>query len=143
MIFAILRVMVLGLVRDRGALVMAFVLPPLIYLIFASIFASTTGDELRLRVAIYDQVSSVETRRLVDAIDKEGAFRKPERQPTSEDDLRTMVRLDDADVGLLIRYDLAAPLSGSPRGAPVLVIGDQAKAMASPIVNGHGIARHR
>jgi ABC-2 type transport system permease protein len=128
--------MVLGLVRDRGALVMAFLLPPLIYLIFASIFASTTGDELRLRVAIYDAVDSAESRRLVSAIDKEGAFRKPERPPTSEADLRTMVRLDDADVGLLIRRDLASPLAGSNQGAPVLIIGDQAKAMASPIVMG-------
>ena len=62
------RVMLLGLLRDRGALVMAFVLPPLIYMIFASIFAGTSGDQLRLRVALLDQVNSPVTQRLATAI---------------------------------------------------------------------------
>lgn len=138
MIFAVLRVMVLGLVRDRGALVMAFLLPPLIYLIFASIFAGTTGDELRLRVAVYDAANTADTRRLVAAIEREPTFRRVEPQPTSEAELRDMVRLDDTDVGLLIRRDFSPSAPGTTLAgvAPVLVIGDQAKAMAGPIVMG-------
>ncbi len=39
MISAAFRVMLLGLLRDRAALVMAFVLPTLIFAIFAAIFS--------------------------------------------------------------------------------------------------------
>lgn len=38
MILAMLKVMALSLIRDRGALAMAFLLPPTIFVIFAAIF---------------------------------------------------------------------------------------------------------
>jgi ABC-2 type transport system permease protein len=134
MIVAILRVMWLGLLRDRAALAMAFVLPPLIYMIFATIFSGTTGNDLRLRVAVLDDVGSVTTRRLVDAIREDTTFRQAPRTPVSRDDVEAMVRRDEADVGLILRSDIAG--TGDNRLAPVLVIGDSAKAVASPMVAG-------
>jgi ABC-2 type transport system permease protein len=133
-IFAVFRVMLFGLIRDRGALVMAFVLPPLIYMIFAAIFAGTSGDELRLRVAVLDQVGNPVTARLVKAIQAEPTFRPPARAPASVADLEEMVRTGDVDVGIVVRADLAgAPGSAA---APIQVIGDTARAMATSIVIG-------
>ena len=131
----VFRVMLLALVRDPGALVLAFVLPPLVYVVFASIFSGTTGDELRLRVAIYDAADTQTTRRLIEEIRADGIFRMPERDPTSESELSDFVRQDLADAGLLIRADPGTATVGETQ-APLLVIGDAAKAMASPIASG-------
>ena len=43
MIAALLKVMILGLLRDRGALAMVFFLPPLIFVIFAAIFSGVSA----------------------------------------------------------------------------------------------------
>ncbi len=134
MILAIFRVMLFGLIRDRGALTMAFVLPPLIYLIFAATFAGTSGDELRLRIAVLDQVGSPVTARLVKAIQAEPTFRPPLHAPGSVAELEDMVRIGDVDVGIVLRGDLA----GAPGVAttPIQVVGDAARAMATAIVVG-------
>ena len=52
MIFAVVRVMWLELWRDRGALVLAFVLPSLIFAIFASIFSGATDGQFSLNIAL-------------------------------------------------------------------------------------------
>jgi ABC-2 type transport system permease protein len=134
MMTAILRVMLLDLLRDRGALAMAFVLPPMIYMTFAAIFSGATGDQLRLRVAILDLVGSEATGRLTDAVRGEKTFRMALRAPLSRTDLETRVRQDETDVGLILRADPASPAREGL--SPLLVIGDSAKTMASPIVAG-------
>ncbi len=131
----VVRVMLLALLRDPGALVLAFILPPLVYVVFASIFAGTSGDELRLRVAIYDAADTETTRRLAKEIRNDGTFRSAEREPTSEAELSDFVRQDLADAGLLIRADPGVVKSEDTR-SPLLIIGDAAKAMAGPIASG-------
>jgi ABC-2 type transport system permease protein len=135
MILAVLRVMLLGLLRDRGAFAMAFILPPTIYLIFASIFSGTTGDELRLKVAILDQVRSPVSERLVSAIRTEPTLRMADRDPSDLADIEGMVRTGDIDVGVVVRSDPAASQEGE--ASPIEIIGDAARAMAAPIVAGH------
>lgn len=49
---AIFWVMTLGLWRDRGALLLAFALPSLVFAIFASIFSGATEGDLHLRVGL-------------------------------------------------------------------------------------------
>ena len=131
----VFRVMLLALLRDPGALVLAFILPPLVYVVFASIFAGTSGDELRLRVAIYDAADTETTRRLAMEIRNDGTFRGTEREPTSEAELLDFVRQDLADAGLLIRADPGTVKPEDVR-SPLLIVGDAAKAMASPIASG-------
>lgn len=134
MIFAMLRVMLLGLIRDRSALVMAFVLPPLIYLIFAAIFSGTTGDALRLRVAVVDTVQSSASKRLADAVRADPNFRRPLNTPSSIAEMETMLRNGGIDVGVIVRADPARiAAEDSP---PIQVIGDESRAMAGPIVAG-------
>ena len=68
MTLAMFRVMALELWRDRGALVMAFFLPPLVFLIFSAVFSGTTGENIKLRVAIADVAHTETSRRLMAAM---------------------------------------------------------------------------
>ncbi len=135
MSLAIFRVMLLGLLRDRGSLAMVFLLPPLIYMIFAAIFAGATGDELQLRVAILDEVKSPVSIRLTQAIRDEPSLRRARREPTSLADLEQLVRQDQADVGVVLRADPSVS-AATPGLSPIVVYGDAAKAMASALVAG-------
>jgi ABC-2 type transport system permease protein len=136
MSFAIFRVMLLGLIRDRGALAMAFLLPPLIYLIFASIFAGAAGDELQLRIAVLDEVQNPVTKRLTEAILAEPNFRVSAPMPASRPALERLIRQDHADAGVVIKADPSVSASG-PGVSPILVLGDPAKAMAAAVLAGH------
>ena len=133
MILSVLRVMLLALLRDRGALVMAFVLPPAIYLIFAGIFSGTAGNELRLSVVVLDQVDNALTRRLVRALAEDKGMRQAPRTPISPQDVEAMVRSGEVDAGVVIRADPSADL----QKPPIHIIGDASRAVAVPIVTGH------
>ena len=135
MSIAILRVMLLGLLRDRGALAMSFLLPPLIYMIFASIFAGAAGDELRLRVALLDEVKSPVSQRLMQAIRNDPSLRFSRREPKSLSDLEALVRHDLADAGVVLRADPSESASDNSI-SPIIIYGDAAKAMASAMVAG-------
>ncbi len=134
MTLSVFKAMLLGLLRDRGALTMVFVLPPIIYVIFASIFSGTAGGELRLRVVVLDEAGTAVTRRLVEAIQQEPSFHRVTGAPRSREAVEAMIRQDEADVGVLLRHDPTDPKRLAI--APFLVIGDSAKAMATPIVAG-------
>ena len=49
MILVMLRVMALGLWRDRAGLVLVFVLPPLVFIVFASVFSAGATGRLDIR----------------------------------------------------------------------------------------------
>jgi ABC-2 type transport system permease protein len=132
MTWAVFKVMLLSLVRDRGALALAFVLPPVVYVLFAAIFSGTASDDLRLRLAVYDSAQTEASLRLIEELRASSTFRPADRDAASAGDLADMVRLDLADVGLHLRADPAAA-KGEP---PLLVIGDAAKAVAAPIAVG-------
>ena len=88
MILAMLRVMGLSLVRDRGALAMAFLLPPTIFVIFAAIFSGTSGDELRLQIAFGRTVESEAITRLEKALREEPSLRIRPETLSSEAEVR-------------------------------------------------------
>ena len=132
MILAMLKVMALSLVRDRGALAMAFLLPPTIFVIFAAIFSGTSGDELRLKLAYGSAVSSETASRFERALRDEPSLRLLPQTLASEAEVRDTVAQGAADVGLVLRSDL----DGSGDDAPVLVIVDPGKLMGGAIVSG-------
>jgi ABC-2 type transport system permease protein len=135
MIAAVFRVMLLGVLRDRGAFAMAFVLPPLIYVIFASIFSVAAGGDLRVKVAIVDQAGTEASRRLADALRQSGDIRLSAEQPADTARLEEMVRRAEIDAGIIIRHDPAGTEKSA--GAPVRIVGDSGRAIAAPIVTGH------
>ena len=75
MISAAFRVMLLGLVRDRAALVMAFVLPTVIFVIFAAIFSGALGDRIRIHVGLLDLARTPTTQRLMQALEADPSLR--------------------------------------------------------------------
>ena len=131
MILAMLRVMAMSLIRDRGALAMAFLLPPTIFVIFAAIFSGTSGDELRLQVALGITEPSALADRLETALRDEPSLRVLSRTAQSRGEVIALVESGQADVGLLLRGDLAETQS-----APAVVFVDPGKVMAGAILSG-------
>jgi ABC-2 type transport system permease protein len=69
-ILVILRVMALALWRDRAGLVLLFALPPLVFIVFASVFAAGVNGRIDIRAGVVDQTASVDSRRLTSAVNR-------------------------------------------------------------------------
>ena len=121
MILTVARVMAISLMRDRGALAMAFLLPPAMFLVFAAIFANTGGEEVDLRVGLAA---------LVPAPQIEAALGGARLYGT-EEDLRLAVAEGAVDAGVLV----TAPLTDLS-AAPVTVLVDPGKTMAGAVLEG-------
>jgi ABC-2 type transport system permease protein len=130
-IFAVMRIMALHLIRDRGALAMAFVLPPIIFIIFAAIFSSTSGEELRLKVALGVGQQTELSTRLETALRAEPSLRFLSTTFADQPAVVSQVENGQADVGLFIRGDL-----NSTDAAPAIVLVDPGKLMAGAILSG-------
>lgn len=131
------RAMLLGLLRDRGALVMSFGLPIVFFLVFATIFGSASGEHLRLKIALADELRSDESSRLVAGLRGEVALAISSPLAASASQVREAVRLGTADVGLVIRRE-AEPFGsvGGFGAAPILVIADPARGVAAQMLAG-------
>ena len=70
MILVMLRVMALSLWRDRAGLVLVFVLPPLVFIVFASVFSSGASGRLDIRAGVVDLTDSADSRRLLDSLQR-------------------------------------------------------------------------
>ena len=57
--------MLLNLIRDRGALASSFALPAAVFVIFAVIFAGTTGGAIDLKIAVADERATDKSARLL------------------------------------------------------------------------------
>jgi len=68
MILVMLRVMALSLWRDRAGLVLVFVLPPVVYLVFASVFSAGASGRLDIRAGVVYQPDNVDSRQLVNSL---------------------------------------------------------------------------
>ena len=68
MTLAMVRVMALELWRDRAALVMTFLLPPLVFLIFSSVFAGATGEDIKPKLAMVDLARTETSGRVAGAL---------------------------------------------------------------------------
>lgn len=127
MIAAMVRVMALELWRDRGALVMTFLLPPLVFLIFSSVFAGTTGESIQLKLAVADIARTPDSARLTAALLKSPEIRAEMVAPATDAEVRRRVKSGLADAGLVIRTDPAAV------GKPFLIVADSSRAVAAPL----------
>ena len=135
MILAALRAMLLSLARDRSALAMVFVLPPVVFIVFATAFASTSGSGLELKLAVHDAVETpASTAMLARIRDGLTLYGEP-RRAGSEAAVRDLVRRGVADAGLVIRADpLVAMAAGGPPS--VALVTDPNKAVSTPALVG-------
>ena len=130
MIGAVLQVMALSLWRDRGALAMVFALPPLMFVVFATIMDGSNGSNLQLKIAVADLTEAPTSARFVAALERDDAFRV-ERSDLSEiDAVRELVARDVVDAGVVIQSALDGP------GAPILLVLDPAKANTGTVLSG-------
>ena len=125
----IFRVMLLALIRDRGALAMAFLLPPLIFVVLAAVFAGASGETVQLRVGVATLVDDAPTRQLVERL-AEAQQLELERLPGPAE-VRAQLANGRIDVGLIAQASLEnvfAPTS------PLLIIADPGKPIAAPLL---------
>jgi len=130
MIASMLRVMALSLIRDRGALVLAFILPPVIFVIFAAIFAATATDKLPLKVA-FGKAANHEAWHRFEKVLRDDPSLRLTSAASREVEVRRQVERGTADVGLFLRDDL-----DTSEAAPVLIIVEPSKPLAGAVLAG-------
>ncbi|MFG1463721.1 ABC transporter permease [Xanthobacter sp. DSM 24535] len=131
MIRAIMKAMGLTLLRDRGALVMTFVLPPLMFLVFAAVFTGISGDDAPVKAAVTDASGSAAGHELFLALHNAPLVKAvPLADETA---VRAAVRSGTADAGLVIASD---PTTGGAQ-PPLLVLADPGRAAAAGLLMAH------
>jgi ABC-2 type transport system permease protein len=105
MILVMLRVMALRLWRDRAGLVLVFVLPPLVFIVFASVFRTGASGQLDIRAEIVDPTDTADSRRLIAGLQGllDGRLSRSPNAAALEDDIES----GRADAGLVLEGDLA------------------------------------
>ena len=136
MTWAVCRAQLRALAGDRGALAMSFVLPVLVFLVFAAIFSSASGDELRLGVVVADELGSPLSRRLVEALETAPTLRVA-GHASSAADAEARVARGEVDAAIVIRRDGRGLETLAGEGASSLrVLTHPARAVAGGIVAG-------
>jgi ABC-2 type transport system permease protein len=134
---AMFNVMALSLFRDRAALGMSFLLPGIVFIVFALIFSGASGGDLALRLAVADERSDATTQRFVSALFKEARLKRLGTPDFTPDQVREAVRTGEADVGLIVRYG-GLPLDDlTGDGAqPLELVGDPGREIAVSMLVG-------
>ncbi len=137
MSLAIFHAMALGLLRDRGALLMSFFLPAVFFVIMAEIFTTTSGESLQLNVVVTDELNDEVSNRLVAALQAAPMLTLTSNADLNRDSLRALVKSGTYDIGLIIRAD-GEPLdsAGGFGSAPLLIVSDPARGVAIPMLAG-------
>ena len=131
MIGAMFKVMWLRLWRDKGALVLAFILPGFIFAIFAAIFANASGGSLDLRVTMAVQSEATSSIALAKALSEDADFTLTTDASWTQDTIIERVRLGQDDVGFVIIGDIADPSKPA-----ILIIKDPSREVAATVLKG-------
>jgi ABC-2 type transport system permease protein len=134
MIFASTWVMAMAALRDRMALLMTFVLPAVLFVVFAAIFSGATGKDLKIKVGLRDLARTDSTQKFVAALEAERSLRVVELTDGDEAGMIDEVRRGVVDVGVVLRADLGQRPDGGP--PPILVIEDVTRPLAASIMIG-------
>ena len=134
---AVLKAMLLGLIRDPAALAMGFVLPAAVFLIFALIFAGASGGSLAIRLAVLDLERSAASERFVDGVRAHPQIDVVNLAEGTSEEVTALVRSGDADVGIVVRGGARTLASASAEGPPpILLITDPTREIAVAVAEG-------
>jgi ABC-2 type transport system permease protein len=134
---AMFRVMLLTLINDRGALVMAFVLPVIFFLIMAEIFSSTSGGPIQLRVAFANEVQDELSTRLIDALQFGGSLEIVGEANNTREQVEALVAKGTADAGIILPSGARALGDvGGLGDSPILLITDPVRSVTVPMLSG-------
>jgi len=136
-IATVFKIMLLSLLRDRGALVMALVLPAVFMLIMAEVFASRSVDALNLKIALVDEVQDQFSQRFLARLQEMTRSQLHYRTMTDTRAAIAAVRAGSVDVALIFpaegeRFDTITGLGT----APVRILGDPTRQIAVSMVRG-------
>ncbi len=129
MIFAIIKAMYLRLWRDKGALILAFVLPGAIFAVFAVIFSTASGGALDLRVSFAVESQDAHIIDLSEIFEKTASFDIITNPNWRSDDVKMSVRLGEADIGIVLSHDEDL----SPKW---IIFEDPSRKVATPVLKG-------
>ena len=131
MISAMFKIMWLRLWRDKGALVLAFILPGFIFAIFAAIFSNASGGSLDLRVSMALTSEAPASVAFAKDVQSKADFTLTTDKTWTEVSIRERVRLGEDDVGIVISGDMA-----SPETQPIKIIKDPSREVAATVLMG-------
>jgi len=134
---AMFRIMLYTLLNDRGALIMAFILPVLFFVVMAEIFSSTSGGPIQLRVAIADEVQSDLSGRLLTALKASGAIEIVGAANNTRDAAEKLVAKGTADAALVLPAD-ARRLDdiGGMGPPPIVIVSDPVRSVTVSMLSG-------
>ncbi len=131
MISAVFKIMWLRLWRDKGALVLAFILPGFIFAIFAAIFSNASGGALDLRVSMALTSGAPASIAFAEEIQSKADFTLTTDTNWTEETIKERVRLGQDDVGIVISGDITKPNS-----QPISIIKDPSREVAATVLMG-------
>lgn len=131
MIFAVFKVMWLRLWRDKGALILAFVLPGFIFAIFAAIFANASGGNLDIRIAFANESAAQDAQAFSTALKDSNLISVSFDEDWTEEDIKNRVRLGQEDVGVVLFGTLSDPTTPSMK-----IVQDPSREVAATVLKG-------
>jgi ABC-2 type transport system permease protein len=132
MIAAVFKTMWLRLWRDKGALILAFILPGFIFAVFASIFSNAAGGNLDIRVAMAVTSDDPAVIDFAQDLRSKADYSVTFKSEFSEDDIRERIALGTEDVGVIIT---ARPALGAET-PPFKIITEPSRDVAATILQG-------
>ncbi len=143
--------MFLTLLRDRGALISSFIMPATVFVIFAVIFSGTTGGSINVKISIFDELNTIQSKRFTEVLFQGDGIRRISKPSATKESVYRLVAQGIADVGILIQSGerpAASPrfqiIADPSREISVLILDGalrEAYAKAFPEVNLENIAR--
>ncbi len=131
MLSAVFKIMWLRLWRDKGALVLAFVLPGFIFAIFAAIFSNASGGQLDLRAALAVTSTAPASQGFADRLKDVESFTLSTDADWTLSDVRERVRLGQDDAGVVIAGDM------SDGSAPaIIIVSEPSREIAATVLKG-------
>lgn len=140
MLLTLLRIGWISMKRDRVVQALTFLLPIMFFSIFALVFSNQTDPTSRVRVAIVDEDQTEHSRKLIEALEKEGGLRV--QRELTRADAEALIREGDLSVAVVLPKGLGAvPLFGPPPAAgstavKVQLLADVSDPVAPQVVSG-------
>ncbi len=109
MLLTLLRIGWISMKRDRVVQALTFLLPIMFFSIFALVFSNQADPTSRVRVAVVDEDQTDYSRRLIDALEKEGGLRVTKTtggadapRPLTRADAEALIREGDVPVAVVL-----------------------------------------
>ena len=131
MLGAVFKIMWLRLWRDKGALILAFILPGFIFAIFAAIFSNASGGELDLRAALAVTTTAPASQGFADRLKDTESFTLSTNPDWTLSDIRERVRLGQDDAGVVIAGDLS-----DPSAPAIIIVSEPSREIAATVLKG-------